>query len=75
MEITYTHYRGYAIGDTHDGGMPKGGIFVALNEYSMEYLVLDGTVKDGCIDGWYDNIDHAKQVINTVTSAIKLGGE
>ncbi len=67
-------YKGYNIRYSNSIHSPKGGIFVMPVGTSSVYLQTDGTLHNNAGRGWFDSVDHAKQVI-TPDEVIYIGGE
>ncbi len=67
-------YKGYNISASNGIWSPKGGIYVMPVGSGLKYLQTDGTLHNNASGGWFDSVDHAKQVI-TPDEVIYIGGE
>ena len=66
-------YKGYGIHETYDENMPYGGIYV--EEGDFKYLSVSGIIENNAGNGWFNSIQHAKDVIDKTLTLIKCGGE
>ena len=67
-------YNGMKIVQLSNEDLPKGRVYV-VDRNRMEYLQVDGSMAKSAEHGWFDSIEHAKEVVDRVLSPIKLGGE